>query len=362
MQAMYLPLDAGTSAPMCSPTENSPDSEPSQDFQSTLPLKMSSQTARFLKLSSNGPSPKSQTRSSKTSTSIAIKAPRIGGVATYVTRLLFCLSTSSASSLFSSLDLKGLTINDQFRVDEKIAIVTGAASGIGKASVQILSERGAKVVASDRDGANLEKAVNEFKSQGLEVSAVVCDMSNPDSIRNLVSETKKMHGRVDIGVNSAGITGPLGKKAHEVDLADFDLTISINLRGAFVLSQELFKEMVPNKWGRIVHVASIAGKEGNPNMAPYNASKSGLIGIVKGMGKEYADTGVTINAVAPAVIRTNMITDQPDEVLQYMINKIPMGRVGEPEEVAQTIAFACSPACSFTTGFVFDSSGGRTVY
>ena len=362
MQAMYFPLEAGTSAPICSPTENSPVSVPSHDFQSTLPLKISSQTARFLKLSSKGPSPKSHTRSSKTSTSIAMKAPRIGPVATYVTRPLFYLSTCSASSLFSSLDLKGLTINDQFRVDNKIAIVTGAASGIGRASAQLLSQRGAKVVASDRDSENLNKVVDELKSQGLEVTAIVCDMSDPDSIRNLVAQTKKLHGRVDIGVNSAGITGPLGKKAHEVELAEFDLTISINLRGAFVLSQELFKEMVPNKWGRIVHVASIAGKDGNPNMAPYNASKAGLIGIVKGMGKEYADTGVTINAVAPAVIRTNMITDQPDQVLQYMISKIPMGRVGEPEEVAQTIAFACSPACSFTTGFVFDSSGGRTVY
>lgn len=251
---------------------------------------------------------------------------------------------------------------DQFRVDNKIAIVTGAASGIGKATVAVLCERGATVVASDRDSATLEKVVQEFKAQGFNVSATVCDMSDPDSVINLVSSTKKTHGSVDIGVNCAGITGPLGKKAHEVDLADFDLTLSINLRGAFVFSQELFKVMVPNKWGRIVHIASMAGKDGNPNMSPYNASKAGLIGIVKGMGKEYAETGVTINAIAPAVIRTQMIADQPDEVLKYTISKIPMGRVGEPEEVANTIAYACSPACSFTTGFVFDSSGGRTVY
>ena len=251
---------------------------------------------------------------------------------------------------------------DQFRVDNKIAIVTGAASGIGKATVAVLCERGATVVAADRDSATLEKVVEEFKAQGLKVSATVCDMSDPASVKNLVTSTQQTHGSVDIGVNCAGITGPLGKKAHEVDLADFDLTISINLRGAFVFSQELFKVMVPNKWGRIVHIASMAGKDGNPNMSPYNASKAGLIGIVKGMGKEYADSGVTINAVAPAVIRTNMIADQPDEVLKYTVSKIPMGRVGEPEEVANTIAFACSPACSFTTGFVFDSSGGRTVY
>lgn len=251
---------------------------------------------------------------------------------------------------------------DQFRVDSKIAIVTGAASGIGKATVEVLCERGATVVASDRDEATLNKVVAEFQALGLKVSATVCDMSDPESVRNLVSSTKKALGSVDIGVNCAGITGPLGKKAHEVDLADFDLTISINLRGAYVFSQELFKVMVPNKWGRIMHIASMAGKDGNPNMSPYNASKAGLIGIVKGMGKEYADTGVTINAIAPAVIRTNMIADQPDEVLKYTVSKIPMGRVGEPEEVARTIAYACSPACSFTTGFVFDASGGRTVY
>lgn len=226
----------------------------------------------------------------------------------------------------------------------------------------MLSERGAVVVASDRDELNLTKVVASLKSKGLNVSSHPCDMSDIDSIKNLVSAVKKNYGKVDIGVNSAGITGPLGKKSHEIDIKDFDLTISINLRGAFVFSQELFKEMVPNGWGRIVHVASIAGKDGNPNMSPYNASKSGLIGMVKGMGKEYADTGVTINAIAPAVIRTNMITDQPEEVLKYMISKIPMGRVGEPEEVANTIAYACSPACSFTTGFVFDASGGRTVY
>lgn len=251
---------------------------------------------------------------------------------------------------------------DQFRLENKIAIVTGAASGIGKATVAVLCERGATVVATDRDEETLKKVVAEFQTQGLQVFATVCDISQPDSIKELVASTLASHGSVDIGVNCAGITGPLGKKAHEVDLADFDLTISINLRGAFVFSQELFKVMIPNKWGRIVHIASIAGKDGNPNMSPYNASKAGLIGLVKGMGKEYAETGVTINAIAPAVIRTNMIADQPEVVLNYTISKIPMGRVGEPEEVAKTIAFACSPACSFTTGFVFDASGGRTVY
>lgn len=148
----------------------------------------------------------------------------------------------------------------------------------------------------------------------------------------------------------------------EVDLAEFDAAIAVNLRGALVVSQAALPHLVEHGYGRIAHVASIAGKEGNPSMIGYSASKAGLIGLVKAMAKEYASDGITINALAPAVIRTAFLDEQPQQVIDYMTAKIPMGRVGTIEEVAEMINFMISPACSFTTGFCFDASGGRATY
>ena len=154
----------------------------------------------------------------------------------------------------------------------------------------------------------------------------------------------------------------MGKPSHEVSRDDFDNTIAINLTAGLLIARVFVPFLLEREYGRIVHVASIAGKEGNPNMIAYSASKAGMIGLVKAQGKEYAGTGITVNAAAPAVIHTPFLDSLPKEVVDYMVQKIPMGRVGTTDEVAETIVFAASPACSFTTGFTFDVSGGRATY
>jgi 2-dehydro-3-deoxy-L-rhamnonate dehydrogenase (NAD+) len=243
----------------------------------------------------------------------------------------------------------------------QLAIVTGAASGIGAATAKILGARGAHLVLVDRDEEKLEHVETSLASDGVTVSHCVTDISQPEDISALINFAQKM-GRVSVLVNSAGITGPLDRKTHQLDIHNFDNTYAVNLRGAVMLTMAVLPEMVEAGYGRIVHVASIAGKEGNPNMAPYNMAKAGLIGFVKGCAKEYATDGITVNAIAPAVIRSPMVESEPPEQIEYMLGKIPMHRMGEPSEVAEVIAFAASRACGFTTGFVFDASGGRATY
>jgi len=243
----------------------------------------------------------------------------------------------------------------------ELAIVTGAASGIGAATARILGQRGAHVILVDRERSKLQDMEASLSEEGLSVSSYVADISKAEDIAGLV-ESARQRGSVSVLVNSAGITGPLDRKTHQLAIEDFDATYAINLRGAVVLTMAVLPDMIEAGYGRIVHVASIAGKEGNPNMAPYNMAKAGLIGFVKGCAKEYATHGITVNAIAPAVIRSPMAEDEPPEQIEYMLGKIPMRRMGEPSEVAEVIAFAASRACGFTTGFVFDASGGRATY
>ena len=243
----------------------------------------------------------------------------------------------------------------------QIAVVTGAASGIGLATARTLSQRGAAVVMADLDAARLADSGRSLQEEGLSVTWHATDIASAEQVGALIQHAKNL-GPVQILVNSAGITGMLGTPTHEVPIQEFQRVIAVNLLGAILLTQAVLPDMVESKYGRIMHVSSIAGKEGNPMMTPYDASKSGLIGFVKGAAKEYATMGITINALAPAVIRSPMIEDQPQSVLDYMISRIPVGRIGEPSEVAEVIAFAVSPLCTFTTGFVFDASGGRATY
>ena len=163
-------------------------------------------------------------------------------------------------------------------------------------------------------------------------------------------------------MNCAGITGKTAVLGADVDLDDFDQVHNINLRGALVVSQAVLPGMLKRGYGRLLHVASISGKEGNSGMLAYSTSKAGLIGMVKVLGKDYAESGVTINAIAPAVVRTPMVDVLPDETVSYMTDKIPMKRCCELSEVAQLIAWTVSPACSFNTGYVFDLTGGRATY
>ena len=163
-------------------------------------------------------------------------------------------------------------------------------------------------------------------------------------------------------MNCAGITGKTGIKAHEVEADDFDAVYRINLKGAFLLTKAVLPHMLKQDYGRVLHVASISGKDGNAGMQAYSATKAGLIGFVKSVGKDYAETGITINALAPAVIYTDMVAAMPEQQVKYMTDKIPMKRTGKLEEAAAMIEWIVSPECSFTTGFCFDLSGGRATY
>lgn len=241
-------------------------------------------------------------------------------------------------------------------------VVVGAASGIGRGVAKLLAARGSELILLDRDTEGCERVAEALRSDGATVDTDRIDLADPDSVRGAIDGCVERHGVVHGLVNSAGVPGPTGRPSHEVAVEDFDTVLGVNLRGAFLVSRAVIPHMVSAGYGRVVHLASIAGKDGNPNMIGYSTSKAGLIGMVKAQGKEYAGTGVTINAVAPAVIMTEFVRELPQQTLDYMTERIPMGRCGEVEEVAELVAWVVSPACSFTTGFTFDATGGRATY
>ncbi len=226
----------------------------------------------------------------------------------------------------------------------------------------LLGGRGATVVCLDRDISGAAGTADEITAAGGSAKAHAIDIVDAaaQSIvwEKVVSDSRQLHAVV----NCAGVTGKTNLKAHQVDPDDFDLVYRINLLGPLLVSQAVLPHMLEKNYGRILHIASIAGKEGNAGMTAYSATKAGVIGLVKSMGKDYAETGITVNALAPAVIRTPMVAALPEAQVKYMTDKIPMKRCGELDEAAEMIAWIVSPACSFTTGFTFDLSGGRAVY
>jgi NAD(P)-dependent dehydrogenase (short-subunit alcohol dehydrogenase family) len=240
--------------------------------------------------------------------------------------------------------------------------VVGAASGIGLAAAALLAKRGAKIVCLDRDGEGAHASAAEIVAAGGEAAAHPLDVTDRAANHEVWESVIRESGQLHAVVNCAGITGRTNLKAHQVDPDDFDLVYRINVMGALLVSQAVLPHMLSKNYGRILHLASIAGKEGNAGMTAYSATKAGLIGMVKSMGKDYAETGITINSLAPAVIRTPLVAAMPEAQVTYMTDKIPMKRCGELEEAAEMIAWIVSPACSFTTGFTFDLSGGRATY
>ena len=248
------------------------------------------------------------------------------------------------------------------RFDGQIAIVTGGAGGLGKSIVRRLASEGASAVIFDLDEDMVKKAVAELAGEGLEVDSSRVDVTDEESVQSGVAAVARRHGQLDIMVNCAGIIGPNNQKITEVDTAGFDTTLAVNLRGSFLMTKYALMEMEKRDYGRILLVASIAGKEGNAGMCPYSTSKAGVIGLVKAVGKEYAETGITVNALAPAAIRTPMIENADPVSVKYMIDRIPMKRYGTLEEVASTAAWIVSQEASFNTGFAFDLSGGRATY
>jgi 3-oxoacyl-[acyl-carrier protein] reductase len=244
----------------------------------------------------------------------------------------------------------------------QIAVVAGGGSGIGAASARAIAAKGAHVVICDLRIDNAEKIVSEIKAAGGAASARLLDATKEAQVHEVINSIHADHGAIHAFVNAVGITGPTGIAAHLLKTEDFVNVFNVNLFSAIYMNAAVLPHMIKAEYGRIMHVASISGKDGNPNMAPYSTSKAAMIGFVKATAKEVATKGVTINSIAPAVVRSPINENTPEEVMKYMISRIPMGRIGEASEAAEMIAFVVSPACSFTTGFVFDLSGGRATY
>jgi len=240
--------------------------------------------------------------------------------------------------------------------------VVGAASGIGRSCAIHLASIGAGVVCLDLDLVGAQDTSDLITRGGANSWAAEIDVTQESLVAGVLADTIERVGELDGLLYTAGITGETNLSTHEINVQDFDRVYSVNLRGALLVTQAVLPHMLQRGYGRILHIASIAGKEGNAGMAAYSSTKAGLVGLVKTMGKEYATTGVTINAMAPAVIQTPMVDAMPSEQVEYMTEKIPMQRTGTLQEVSDLAAFVLSPSCSFTTGFTFDLSGGRAVY
>jgi NAD(P)-dependent dehydrogenase (short-subunit alcohol dehydrogenase family) len=249
------------------------------------------------------------------------------------------------------------------RYTDQVAIITGGADGLGKSMTHRLATEGAKVVIFDYNDEKRDATVAEFADQGLDVSGVALDISSAASVSEAVGNVlSATDNRLDVMINCAGVVGPTNTKVVDYDIEAFDNVVAVNLRGSFLMAKYCLPPMIERGYGRILLVASIAGKDGNPGMAGYTASKAGVIGMVKAFGKEYAETGITVNGLAPAVIQTAMVDGIDPAMLKYMTDRIPMKRTGSLEEAAATAAYIVSSEASFNTGFVFDLSGGRAVY
>ena len=248
-------------------------------------------------------------------------------------------------------------MSENTAIDNQLVLVTGAASGIGRQIALELCSRNAKVAACDKNMDALKELAKQYPVEIFEV-----DFTDETSINTLVANVEAKLGSLKAVVNCVGMLGKNGEKIESLDIADFDLVYAVNLRGAVILTKAVIAGMAQRGYGRILHIASISGKEGNPYLVSYSATKAGLIGMVKSVGKEYATSGVTINAMAPALIESPMSASFSEKQLALLKSRIPMERLGKSQEVADLAAWIISPACSFTTGFTFDLSGGRATY
>jgi 3-oxoacyl-[acyl-carrier protein] reductase len=244
------------------------------------------------------------------------------------------------------------------RLQDRTALVTGGARGIGLAITERLVADGARVMIADLDGASMKEITNRL---GESVAALVADVTQAAHVERVVKAPVERWGRLDIVVNNAGITG---RSFPIQDLTDDDWNkvIAADLTSVFLVCRAAIRHMLGTGGGRIVNIASIAGKEGNPTLVPYSAAKAGVIGLTKALAKEVATKNVFVNAVAPAVIGTDLLKQMEPSTVDLLVSKIPMGRVGTPQEVAALVAWLASDECSFSTGAVYDLSGGRATY
>ncbi|WP_315766335.1 MULTISPECIES: SDR family NAD(P)-dependent oxidoreductase [unclassified Bradyrhizobium] len=247
---------------------------------------------------------------------------------------------------------------NQIDLNNRCAVVTGGAQGFGRAIAERFLASGARVAIWDHDLALAEKTAREI---GPAVIALKVDVTNTAAVETARDETIKAFGRIDILVNNAGIAG-VNRTVWETDLEEWRKVLRINLDGPFICCKAIVPVMLEQKYGRIVNIASIAGKEGNPNAAHYSASKAGLIALTKSLGKELAQHDITVNAVTPAAAKTAIFDQMTQTHIDFMLSKIPKGRFVLVEELAAMVAWLASEDCAFSTGAVFDISGGRATY
>ncbi|MBI1898104.1 MAG: SDR family oxidoreductase [Acidobacteria bacterium] len=242
-------------------------------------------------------------------------------------------------------------------LEKQTAIVTGSAAGIGEAIARRLAAAGAAVVIADINAAEAEAASRRIPGS----FPVQVDIADSQSARRAIEAVLARTGRIDILVNNAGIAGKAAPLWEQTD-EDWDRVLAVNIKGAVNMTRAVIPHMRERRYGRVVNIASIAGKEGNPNMGPYSTSKAAVIGFTKSAAKEVATEGICINAVAPAVVQTKILDQLTPQQVAYMTEKIPMRRTGQPEEIAAIVHFLASPDCSFVTGQCYDASGGRATY
>ena len=249
---------------------------------------------------------------------------------------------------------------NQIDLKTRVAVITGGAQGIGYATAERLLRSGASVVLWDIDAAKLAEARSSLAALGA-VDGSVVELTDDAAVHAAAAQVVTAHGRIDILVNNAGITG--GNAATwELDPAVWRRVVEVNLIAPYLTCRAVVPHMLKREWGRIVNIASVAGKEGNPNASHYSASKAGLIALTKSLAKEVATKGILVNAITPAVARTAMFEQMTQGHIDYMLGKIPMGRFVEVDEIAAMVAWLSSEDCSFSTGAVFDLTGGRATY
>ena len=244
--------------------------------------------------------------------------------------------------------------------ENKLAIVTGSYQGLGKGNAKEFAKNGSNLILVDIDE-KLKTTQEELKEYGNTVEIIIGDVSQESTAKSVMNIVETKFTGLDILVNNAGIGG-INKTLWEFPSEAFDRVYSINLKSVFLFCKYAVPLMLKNNYGRIVNIASIAGKEGNPNASAYSATKAGVIGLTKSLGKELSKTEIRVNCITPAVVNTSILDEFTEEHINYMIEKIPIGRTGEIEEVANMVSWLSSEKCSFSTGAVFDISGGRATY